>query len=72
MKTAGNTVNETVPAEERDFGEFRTRRLVLDAYDAMAAAVIDGGHGWTSLVEVPADAGPRHVPHTTLEFRSGT
>jgi hypothetical protein len=47
--------------EERDFGEFRTRRLVLDAYDAMAAAAC-GGSAWKSLVQTPAGRGSRHDP----------
>lgn len=46
--------------EERDLGEHRTRRLVLQAYDRMAAAIARGGTGWTSLAAVPAGAGPRH------------
>ena len=28
--------------EERDFGEFRTKRLVLERYDAMQAAIESG------------------------------
>jgi hypothetical protein len=47
--------------EERDLGEFRTRRLVLDAYDRMAAATERGGEGWVSLLDIAAGAGPRHV-----------
>ena len=47
--------------EERDHGEFRSRRLVLDAYDRMAAAIAQGGRGWTPLAEIPAGAGPRHL-----------
>ncbi len=46
--------------EERDFGEYRTRRLVLDAYDRMAAAISKGGAGWTSLSDIPAGEGSRH------------
>lgn len=46
--------------EERDYGEFRTRRLVLDAYHRMAVAIARGGEGWTPLAEIPAGAGPRH------------
>lgn len=47
--------------EERDHGEYRTRRLVLDAYDRMAsAASSSGGHAWASLVDSPAGEGPRH------------
>jgi hypothetical protein len=46
--------------EERDFGEFRTRRLVLEAYDRMAAAIARGGMGWEPLAGIPAGQGPRH------------
>jgi len=45
--------------EERDHGEFRTKRLVLDAYDRMAAVTADGP-AWTSLAPVPAGQGTRH------------
>lgn len=50
--------------EERDLGEYRTRRLVLEAYDRMATATARGGHGWTPLVDVPAGQGPRHPTGT--------
>ncbi|MER7433965.1 DNA methyltransferase [Pseudonocardia alni] len=50
--------------EERDHGEYRTRRLVLDAYDRMAAAVEAGGTGWTPLADTPAGDGPRHPDPT--------
>jgi hypothetical protein len=46
--------------EERDFGEYRTRRLVLEAYDRMTAAIARGGTGWTPLAGIPAGQGPRH------------
>jgi hypothetical protein len=46
--------------EERDFGEFRTKRLVLGAYDRMTAAIANGGKGWEPLVDPPAGQGPRH------------
>jgi hypothetical protein len=45
--------------EERDHGEFRTKRLVLDAYDRMAAAIA-GGEPWSPLADLPAGSGPRH------------
>jgi len=47
--------------EERDLGEYRTRRLVLEAYDRMTAATARGGHGWTPLADIPAGQGPRHI-----------
>ena len=46
--------------DERDFGEYRTKRLVLEAYDRMANAIANGGKGWKSLAEIPAGSGPRH------------
>jgi hypothetical protein len=46
--------------EERDLGEYRTRRLVLDAFDRMVAATARGGRGWTPLAAIPAGRGPRH------------
>lgn len=47
--------------ELRDYGEFRTRRLVLEAYDRMAAANSRGGTGWAPLADIPAGQGPRHA-----------
>jgi hypothetical protein len=46
--------------EERDFGEYRTKRLVLEAYDRMAEAISNGGKGWKPLADPPAGHGPRH------------
>jgi len=47
--------------EERDFGEYRTKRLVLEAYDRMAQASANGGKGWKPLADPPAGSGPRHA-----------
>ena len=41
--------------EERDLGEFRTKRLVLEIYDEMAAARADGRAYETRLSPPPAD-----------------
>ncbi|MBC2859860.1 Eco57I restriction-modification methylase domain-containing protein [Stappia sp. 28M-7] len=41
--------------EERDHGEFRTKRLVLNAYDAMAKAKASGSVYQTPLSPPPAD-----------------
>jgi hypothetical protein len=46
--------------DERDFGEFRTKALVLEAYDRMADAIANGGKGWKPLADPPAGHGPRH------------
>jgi hypothetical protein len=45
--------------DERDYGEYRTRRLVLDAYDRMNEAA-SGGANWTPLAGVSAGQGSRH------------
>lgn len=45
--------------DERDHGEYRTRRLVLDAYDRMNEAA-SGGAKWTPLAGLPAGQGSRH------------
>lgn len=41
--------------EERDHGEFRTKRVVLEVYDDMAAARRSGGVYRTRLDPPPAD-----------------
>ncbi|GAY16435.1 Eco57I restriction-modification methylase domain-containing protein [Mycobacterium sp. shizuoka-1] len=46
--------------EERDLGEYRTKRLVLTAYERMADAIANGGRGWKPLADPPAGHGPRH------------
>jgi hypothetical protein len=52
--------------EERDLGEYRTKRLVLEAYDRMAEAIANDGKGWEPLADPPAGSGPRHPnkPHS--------
>ena len=45
--------------EERDHGEFRTKRLVLDCYDAMATAAATGT-AWRTALDPPPGAGCRH------------
>jgi hypothetical protein len=47
--------------DERDYGEYRTKRLVLEAYDRMATATANEGTGWEPLAAVPAGEGPRHA-----------
>lgn len=46
--------------EERDCGEFRTKRLVLAAYDAMTGAA-ETGAPYTSPLDPPPGSGPRHA-----------
>ena len=45
--------------EERDHGEFRTKRLVLAAYDAMTTAAVTGVP-YSSPLDPPPGEGPRH------------
>lgn len=45
--------------EERDLGEFRTKRLVLAAFDAMAVASTSGVP-FSSPLDPPPGEGPRH------------
>ncbi|GHG50470.1 hypothetical protein GCM10011331_13160 [Flavimobilis marinus] len=46
--------------DERDHGEFRTKRLILEAYDAMTAAA-QAGTVYVSPLDPPPGHGPRHV-----------
>lgn len=46
--------------EERDYSEFRTKKLVLNAYDAMAEAKKRGTRYQTSLAPPPADVALCH------------
>ncbi|MDZ5661395.1 N-6 DNA methylase [Nocardioides sp. S-58] len=50
--------------EERDLGEFRTKRLVLEAYDAMTTAA-QTGVPYTSPLDPPPGQGARHPERTT-------
>jgi len=42
--------------DERDHGEYRTKRLVLEAYDCMAGAIAQGGKGWPTCRQAPVRA----------------
>jgi hypothetical protein len=46
--------------EERDHGEFRTKRLVLAAYDAMTEAAATSGAPFRSPLDPPAGERLRH------------
>ena len=53
--------------EERDHGEFRTKRLVMTAYDAMAKAKASGTAYRTPLSPLPAESSVCHpVPGTEV------
>jgi hypothetical protein len=45
--------------KEQNFGEFRTKRLILERYDAMAQAV-RGGVAYQTVLDPPPGQGPRH------------
>jgi hypothetical protein len=45
--------------EQRELGEFRTKRLIIDRYDALAAAARSGVAYQTAL-DPPPGHGPRH------------
>lgn len=45
--------------DERDHGEFRTKRLILETYDAMTAAA-QAGTVYVSPLDPPPGHGPRH------------
>lgn len=45
--------------DEQRFGEFRTKRLILDGYDRMAAAM-SGGPAFTTVLDPPPGQGPTH------------
>ncbi len=50
-------------SDERDHGEFRTKRLVLAAYEAMATAAATGVP-FVSPLDPPPGEGPRHEERT--------
>lgn len=45
--------------DEAKFGEYRTKRLILDVYDRMQKA-IDSGEPYQTLLDPPPGQGPRH------------
>jgi hypothetical protein len=53
--------------EERDHGEFRTKRLVLERYDAMAEAAATGVP-YQTPIDPPPGFGPRHDPSTRPDW----
>jgi hypothetical protein len=57
--------------DERDYGEYRTKRLVLEAYDRMAAAPPTGvkaGGPWLTC----GGSGPRHKGTCTADTSDST
>jgi len=45
--------------DEQHFGEYRTKRLILEAYDAMSTAIATGG-SYQTILDPPPGRGPRH------------
>ncbi|MGI8519429.1 MAG: Eco57I restriction-modification methylase domain-containing protein, partial [Actinomycetota bacterium] len=45
--------------DEKSFGEFRTKRLILESYDVMAAAIA-AGEPYKTILDPPPGHGPRH------------
>ena len=48
--------------EEKQLGEFRTKRLILDRYDAMADAA-QNGTAYQTFLDPPSGHGARHPAH---------
>jgi hypothetical protein len=45
--------------DEKQHGEYRTKRLILDVYDRMAAAIA-GGEPFDTVLDAPVGRGPTH------------
>ncbi len=54
--------------DEECFGEYRTKRLILEVYDAMAKA-IETGEPFVSSLSPPPGKGPRHPAGPTTPVR---
>ncbi|WP_020519494.1 Eco57I restriction-modification methylase domain-containing protein [Catelliglobosispora koreensis] len=52
--------------DEKTHGEYRTKRLILQVYDAMQKA-IDTGVAYQSIVDPPPGRGPRHPARSVTE-----
>lgn len=50
--------------DEAKFGEYRTKRLILDVYDRMAEATVTG-EPYRTILDPPAGDGPRHPTEET-------
>jgi len=59
-------IMETFPVvrqrDERNYGEFRTKRVILEVYDAMGEAIRTGRPYETILSPPPADPSVAHEP----------
>ena len=53
--------------DEKQYGEYRTKRVILEIYDEMRRAMETGVPYETRLVPPPADVGVRHGPRESSE-----
>lgn len=58
-----DTFRVTKDRDEGIFGDYRTKRLILDRYDAMAKAT-DPAHPYRPILDPPPARGPRHSART--------
>jgi hypothetical protein len=56
--------------DERDHGEYRTKRLILEYYDLLASSISSGVGYVTPISPMPGD-GPRHDESTRPEWMPG-
>ncbi len=56
--------------DERDHGEYRTKRLILEYYDLLASSIASGVGYVTPISPMPGD-GPRHDESTRPEWMPG-
>ena len=56
--------------DERDHGEYRTKRLILEYYDLLASSISSGVGYVTPISPVPG-GGPRHDESTRPEWMPG-
>ena len=65
-------IMETFPIvkrkDEKAFGEYRTKRVILEMYDAMASAIETGTAYVTRLEPPPASALVAHSPRETMDI----
>lgn len=57
MVTTAKVVRER---DEKTYGEYRTKRMILEIYDAMQHA-IGTGKPYTTIVDPPPGHGARHL-----------
>ncbi len=64
-------IMETFPIvkrkDEKEYGEYRTKRVILEIYDEMKRAMETGGPYETRLAPPPADAAVAHEPRESRE-----